>query len=508
VSGLLLGVDVGATGIKVGFFALDGTLVESAGRRNGPVPQPGGEHGWLIWDGEEIWRKICASIQECLPTIGDAKRVKAIACTGFGADGTPLDKAGRQLYPFISWHCERTFPQSREIGQRLGNEHIFQITGYHNYGINTLNRFLWFKQNRPDIIEQTHQWLQMQDFIAFKFSGSFSTECTIASTMMMLDLAKRTWSPEMLKVAGVPASILPAASEAGTRIGSVTKRAAKESGLPEGVPVVTGGHDCEIAVLGAGVDREDVLIDITGTWEILIATVDRFEPQPAHFDQGLDFECHALPGKWICQSLLIAGAVTEWLRENCYRDCDESNAYETMFQEAAHSPANGVYMLPSFMPGMGPTAQHKSLGTLLGLTTTTNRGQLVRAALEGLCFQLRQQKEALEQVIGQRATAMRVVGGAQKNPLWLQLKADATGIPVEVTAHPEVTLLGAAMLAGVGAGVFNSIDEALQSVERPVTTYTPNMSTHAAMEERYQRVYCTIASSLSDTYAAIEKERA
>ena len=500
----LLGVDIGATGIKVGAFTTTGHMLACAGRRNGPVQQPDGDASWMMWDADDIWRKVTEACKEVVAKLGSGFEVKSVACTGFGADGIPLDRNGTPLYPFISWHCSRTALQSRQLADEIGNDAIFQITGYHNYAINTVNRFRWLSQNRADVLEKAHAWLQLQDYIAYRFSRSFSTECTIASTTMMLDMGARTWSEKMLQAGCVPKSLLPTIHEAGTEIGVVTREAAEQTGLPVGIPVVTGGHDCEIAVLGAGVNRKDVLIDITGTWEILIALVDQFAPKPEHYAHGLDFECHAVPGKWICQSLLIAGGVVEWIRNNFYRDCSEETVYEAMFGEAGIARAHTSLVLPSFMPGMGPGAQSHALGTILGITTTTTRGQIVRGTLEGLCHQLRQQTEALESVIGQSAVALRVVGGGQKNPLWLQMKADATNLPVEITSHPEVTLLGVALLAGVGAGIYRDIEDALAQVNTQTTTFEPETEGHARFEERYQSVYRNIVPSLAGVYCHMD----
>jgi L-fuculokinase len=502
---ILLGVDVGATGIKAGMFSPDGQLLAVAGRRNGPIADTRGEPGWMVWDPEDIWGKVCECIRECLDKVGDPAKIKAVACTGFGTDGVPLDMNGTCLYPFVSWHCGRTVPQQAEMARRVGNAEIFQITGYHNYHINTANRLLWFRQNHPEILQKTHRWLQVQDYVAFRLSGEFTTECTIASTTMMLDMGSRTWSTKMLEAAEVDPGILSPISEAGTQIGAVTPKAASETGLAAGTPVVTGGHDCEIAVLGAGVAQDDIWIDITGTWEILIATVDAFRPTPEHYANGLDFECHALPGQWICQSLMIAGAVTEWVRNNFYKDVAEEDVYSVMFREA-EAPSSGVYLLPSFMRGMGPDASRHAFGTILGLQTMTTRGQVVRAALEGLCFQLRRQVAAIGDAVGQTPNRLRVVGGGQKNPLWLQLKADVTGLPIEITTNPEVTLLGVAILAGIGGGIYANIQDAVGRVQFTTEDFSPDKTAHETYESRYQRVYNRLSSTLEPSYTAIDDE--
>mgnify|MGYP003546955912 FL=1 len=200
---------------------------------------------------------------------------------------------------------------------------------------------------------------------------------------------------------------------------------------------------------------------------------------------------------------MIAGAVTEWVRTNFYREVSDDRVYETMFAEA-ESPSNGVYVLPAFMRGMGPDASKHALGTILGLQTMTSRGQIVRAALEGLCFQLRKQVGAIGNAVGRTPKRLRVVGGGQKNSLWLQLKADITGLPIEITTNPEVTLLGVAMLAGIGAGVYSDMDEALRQVSCATDCVAPNMDAHHSYTSRFERVYQSIPSALNDVYRAID----
>ena len=504
---LLLGIDVGATGIKAGLFQTDGALVALAGRRNAPVPQKD-KPDWLVWEPEAIWNNVRDCVRECLGKIGDPAQVKGVACTGFGADGLPMSRDGEELYPFISWHCTRTAPEAREISKRVGDKEIYAVTGYHNYPINTLNRLLWLHHHEPQVLDKAHCWLQVQDYIAYRLSGAFSTDCTIASTTMMLDLASRTWSDDLLRAGNVNPDLLPPISEAGTQIGAVHGAASADTGLVEGTPVVTGGHDCEIGVLGAGVNDPNVFIDITGTWEILIALVDAFKPESSHAAQGLDYECHALPKKWICQSLMIAGGVTEWVRANFYGDVAGGDVYATMVAEAEVQQAKGVYLLPGFVRGMGPDGSKKALGTLLGLTTVTRRGQVVRAALEGLCFQLCQQRTAVAAAVGRSPDSIRVVGGGQKNPLWLQMKADMLNLPVEVSLNPEVTLLGVAILAGIGAGVYKDISEALAGVAFPTESYLPDPHRHSEYKERYEKVYAGLATALEPVYNAIDDELA
>ncbi|GMW02233.1 MAG: xylulokinase [Candidatus Hydrogenedentota bacterium] len=501
----LLAIDIGATGIKAGVFDTNGHVHAVAGRRNGPVPDTLGQPGWLVWDPEAVWNSVCECIRECVAASDcDVRSIRAVATTGFGADGLPMDAGGNPLYPFISWHCGRTALQCEQIARSLGNENIFQITGYHNYPINTANRLLWFRQKHPEILDKASTWLQVQDYIAFRLSGECATDCTIASTTMLLDGSRRDWSDTMLHAAGVDRDLLPPLRESGTSIGRITAEAAAQTGLSRNTQVITGGHDCEIGVLGAGVSDPQTFIDISGTWEILIALSNNFDPKPDHYIQGLDFECHAVPGQWICQSLMIAGGVMEWIRDKFYAHLPEGEVYAAMIAEA-NVPSRDIYVLPSFMRGMGPDASRHATGTILGLTTATTRGQIVRAAFEGLCFQLRQQTQALSAATGKVARKLRVIGGGQKNPLWMQMKADTTGLPVEITQHPEVTLLGAAILAGVGAGLYSSAHDAMRQIPCHCTLFEPEATAAAQYADRFTDVYARLATDLQHANEAIAR---
>jgi L-fuculokinase len=521
---LLVGIDVGATGIKAGLFDTRGRLVARATRRNAPRPQisppapllrgEGGQEAaaWLIWDGDEVWAQVCDALREVTAARPSGSVPRGVAVTGFGADGTPVDRDGRQLYPFISWHCSRTLPQVRQVAAAIDPYEAYRITGYHNYPFNTINRFLWLRKHAPGVLDQAHRWLMMQDFIAHRLSGAFSTEVTIASTTMLLDMARRDWSPRMLAIAGVPASLFPPLAEAGVRVGEVTRAAAEATGLPAGMPVATGGHDCEIGMLGSGVGEPSTFVDITGTWEMLIAMLDRFQPGREAFEKGIDTEAHAIAGKYLTQGLMPAGSVVEWVREQFYPGQAPDPAYEAMMAEAsAEPPGSGeVFVLPAFVRGSGPFAADHALGALLGLTTQTRRGQVVRAAFEALCFQMRRQLEVIERAGSAEGAAplrcerLRVLGGGQRNDLWLRIKADVTGRPVEVLQHPEVTLMGVALLAGVGAGVYRDAAEAVASIEIPVTRLEPDPERQRRYEDAYGH-FLELAPALRSFYARQEQ---
>ncbi|HUT63604.1 MAG TPA: FGGY-family carbohydrate kinase, partial [Anaerolineae bacterium] len=499
---VLMGIDLGATSIKAGAFSLDGKLIASASRRNGPVSQPGGKEGWLIWDAEALWDKVCQCTREVIGSLVSPFQVCGVSVSGFGVDGAPVDCNGHLLYPLSSWHDSRNLAETEWLLRQIDPYELYDITGFHNYSMQTINRLRWLVVHEPDVLKKAHCYLMTQDFLVNRLSGEFTTEVTMASTTTFMDIDEGRWSDYLLGIVGVKKDIFPEISQSGTRIGEVTPEAATETGIPAGTPVATGGHDCEIGTLGAGITDPETFVDITGTWEMIIAIQNNFLPNRELFNSGIDWEIHCLPGQYLCQSLMIAGGVIEWVGAHLFSEVSEDILYLTMMKEAQnHGPgAGGIAVLPSFIRGTGPFRSYASLGTILGLTTTTTRGQIVRAVFEATCYQLERQIKVIENNTGSVCRRIRSLGGVQKNEFWLQMKADITGLPVEVIDNPEITLLGAAILAGIGAGVYRNADDALSRMSFPMTVYEPDRERHEVYQKWYKRVFDTIAPALEHIY--------
>jgi L-fuculokinase len=317
---------------------------------------------------------------------------------------------------------------------------------------------------------------------------------------MMMDLGRRDWADDLLALAGVDRSFFPRWVEPGEVIGQVTRKAAHQSGLSEGLPVVAAGHDTQFAPIGSGAKPGDAILS-TGTWEILMSRVKKFAPNKTGFTEGLIIEADAIPGTWDPQILMMASGVLEWVRKYFYADLRKREAaYSAMIADARKfgPGAGGVMVIPSFVAGTGPAKKYNTLGTVLGLTITTDRGQVYRAALEGLCFQLREALRILSAATGFCAHGIRVVGGGSKNDLWNQLRADVTGLPVRTIAQKEATALGAAIFAFVGAGLFGSIGEAQRSFQFGETTFEPSRD-RARYDGLFEKYLC-VPPALSGFY--------
>jgi len=416
--------------------------------------------------------------------------------TTFGADGAPVRSDGTLTYPIISWQDTRTQQLTSEIARLMDPGEIFKETGYQIIYFNTLLRLMWLRQNAPEALQSADCWLMMPGILSMKLCGELSIDPTAAGTMMAMNMGARAWSAPMLSLAGLDGSFFPEWIEPGEVIGAVHGQATAETGLPEGTAVVAAGHDTQFAPYGSGMQPGEALLS-SGTWEILLLRVDEFAPTSSAFEEGLLVECDALPDLWNPQLLMMGSGVLEWIRQQLFSSGEgPAESYEDMIAAARTVPpgAGGVSLLPSFVADTGPTKKYDTEGTILGLAMNTTAAQIYRAGLEGLCFQMRWALEILQKATGFAAEGIRVVGGGARNDLWNQIRADVSGLPVVTTSQQEATVLGAALFALVGAGQFDSIQQAVGSIEMDETVYEPSAATeeYASLYQRYMEVPPTL----------------
>lgn len=476
-------MDCGSTTTRVVAVDQRGKLLAQASEPSGPVPQKGGAKGWLVWDLAALWRrlgrlsrKVCGQVR--------ASDIVAVTLTTWGADGAPVTKDGTLTHPPICWACPRAEPTAEAITAKVSAWELFRTTGYQIISFNTLLRLIWLRENAPKALDDADAWMMMAGLLSHKLCGEMSIDHTGASTMMAMDLGKRTWSPKLLGLAGVDASFFPRFVESGDTIGTVTAKASRATGIPAGTPVTAAGHDTQFAPVGSGARKGEAILS-TGTWEILLARVPDFKPNKAGFDGGIIIEADALPGLYQPQLLMMGSGVLEWLAKHFYGELEKSpKLYRTMIGDAqAFGPgSDGVSLIPSFVAGTGPTKRYNTLGTMLGLTISTERGQVYRAALEGLSFQLQLAIEMLGAATGFTPRGIRVVGGGSKNDLWNQMRADVTGLPVTTIEQKEATVLGAAICAFVGTGLYPSVPAAQRAMKFRDTTFRPSKNRKAYAE--------------------------
>jgi xylulokinase len=490
----LAGIDLGSTSLKCVIYDIAGNVVSSATRpteRFNPNP----EHPeWTVWQPEQIWGGTAQAMKEAVSRLDDPRKIKAVAVTGMGMDGCPIDKNGTWLYPFISWHDPRTEAQLKWWEDRIGAEQSFHIGGNTLWRFNTALRLLWMAEHEPGILARTEKWLLIEDFLNFMLCGCMATDYTMASCTLLFDQSKRDWSEDILSQTGIDRRLLCDAHPSGTVLGSVTAKAAETCGLPVGTPVVLGGHDYLCSALPVGAFKPGVVLDVTGTWEIVLATIPEPVLTPEVQRLGVTVETHVAKDTYAVWGGAVASDMLEWYRkeygfESQYRADKEGGVdWDYLMEAACKSPAGarGVMFLPHMSAAGCPVVDAHALGAFVGLSSFVQNGDMLRAIVEGLDYQVLDIVSALKTGLGIRPDRLVVVGGATRNAFWMQNKADITGLPIDVPEVEEATPLGAAILAGIGVGIYRDEEDAFEQVYRPGKTYFPDPQLASGYAEWYQ----------------------
>ena len=498
----LMGIDLGSTSLKAIVYDLEGNVVAQSSRPTEKYTPP--DHPeWIFWKPEQIWGGTAAAIKEAVSQLKQPDAIKAVAVTGMGVDAVPIDENGKWLYPFISWHDNRAIPQQEWWEKNVGNEKTFNTGGWAPWPINTALRMLWLAENEPEIHARTDKWLLIEDFLNFMLCGEKATDYTMASCTLLFDQNTQDWSDEILNLAGIERGLLCDPHPSGTFLGGVTPQAAEATGLAAGTPVVLGGHDHLCGALPVGAFKPGLVLDVTGTWEVVMSVVAKPTMTTDILNAGITMQSHVAPGMYAGWGGAVAAEMVEWYRRE-YGHFAKSAAetqggsdWDHLLKIAAESPpgARGTMFLPHMSGASCPIIDGLSLGAFVGLSTTSTAGDMLRAIFEGLDYQFLDIVNKMETQMGMQADSIVAVGGAIRNKFWMQNKADVVGRPIQVPAIEEATPLGAAILAGMGVGVYKDVQDAYEHVYKPGETYTPDpklTTQYAEWFSIYQDLYPTL----------------
>ena len=491
----LAGIDLGSTSLKCMIYDLSGNVVASGSRpteRYNPYPD---HPEWTVWQPEQIWGGTASAMREAVSKLDDPRHIKAVAVTGMGMDGVPIDEQGNCLYPFISWHDPRTEAQLQWWEKNIGADNTFRIGGNTLWRFNTALRLLWMAEHEPGILARADKWLLIEDFLNFMLCRRRATDYTMASCTLLFDQRKRDWSGEILSQTGIEHRLLCDAYPSGTPLGEVTKEASEATGLPVGTPVVLGGHDYLCGALPVGAFSPGVVLDVTGTWEIVLTTIPEPVLTPEVQRLGVTVETHVARDTYAVWGGAVASDMLEWYRKE-YGLVSQKQAknevgrvdWESLMEEASTSPAGarGVMFLPHMSAAGCPVVDTRSMGAFVGLSNFVQRGDMLRAIIEGLDYQVLDIVAALKSSLAINPGKLIAVGGATRNHFWMQNKADVLGLPIEVPEVEEATPLGAAILAGIGIGLYRDEQDAFEQVYKPGKTYQPDTQLAAKYGEWYQ----------------------
>lgn len=452
---------------------------------------------WAYYEPEQLWRLTVQALRAALAQVDETRlqQIAGIAVTSMGEAGVPLDAHGQPTYDAIAWFDRRTQAQVAWLEREVGRERLFEISGLSLQPIFSLCKLLWLKANEPDAFARTVRWLNIADYIAFRLSGEQATDYSLASRTLALDLRRRRWAADLMRHVGIPPAIMAPLAESGTALGSVTPGAARETGLPPGTVVAAGGHDHVCGAFATGVTDPGSILNSLGTAEALFLPLPAPIMNPALGAQGYTQGAHVVADRYYAfGGQYTSGASIEWAR-----DLLGGEGYAPLIAEAATAPPGslGVVFLPHLRFANPPIDDPHSRGAFLGLSSDVGRGALFRAVLEGLAYESRLSLEPLLAYTGAGAgSEITAIGGVTRNRLLMQIKATVLNRPFVVAGIEEATTLGAAMLGGIGAGIYTDADTARRTLRYARSTITPIAELvpfyDRCFHEIYEQLYRTL----------------
>ncbi len=479
----ILGLDVSTTASKAVCINSEGTVLAQASNEHqlsSPYPL------WSEQDPENWWHAMCKSIRSVLLSV-DAKAVRAIGLTGQMHGLVLLDSNAEVLRPAMLWNDGRAGEQCKMIRERIGLKHLIATTGNDAFTGFTAPKLLWVRDQEPECYAKIAQLLLPKDYIRWKLSGMYATDRAGAGGTLLLDLSTRTWAADLLRDLNIPEAWLPPTHEGTEATGTVDQACALETGLLEGTPVYAGGGDQAAQAVGVGAIHPDTWAVTLGTSGVVFAPskAPRIEP----FGHAHAFP-HAIPETWHMMGVMLSAAGSlQW-----YRDTLASHiSFEQLLEEAAavDPGSEGLFFSPYLSGERTPHADPLVRGSFIGLTSRHTRGHLTRAVLEGVAYGLRDNLQLLHDAGLPAPERIRISGGGAKSTLWRQILSDIMRHPLSVVEVTEGAAMGAALLAGTGAGLWDSVQAACDSTISVHEKSFPGEaeSLYAGLHEQFKELY-------------------
>lgn len=491
----VLGIDLGTSGTKTVLFDQEGRGVCSSTVEY-PMAQP--QNGWAEQDPADWWHAAVSTIRTVLEKSGvDKKDVVSLGISGQMHGLVMLDKDGHVLRPSIIWCDQRTQAECDEIHEKVGRDKLISITANPALTGFTLSKILWVRKHEPETYAKCRHILLPKDYVRYMLTGDFATEVSDASGMQVLDVPNRRWSGELLGMLDIDEALLAKVYESPEVTGHVSPEAAALTGLSADTLVVGGAGDNAAAAVGTGVVEDGKAFTTIGTSGVVFAHTSKLAIDPLG---RVHTFCCAVPGAWHVMGVIqAAGLSLKWYRDTfCQAEKDAAammgvDPYDLMNKEAAQSPigANKLLYAPYLMGERTPHLDADCRGMFFGLNASHTRRDLLRAVMEGVTYGLRDCLGVLEGM-GATPETMLACGGGGKSPLWRQMLADVFGLPVATTVNTEGPALGVAILAGVGVGLYSSVEEACRQmirVNEPQQPIVENQPKYAAVYEVYRQLY-------------------
>jgi len=482
----LLGLDIGTNATKGVLFDLSGAELAQAEQAYPlSTPQP----GWAEQDPEQVWQAVVSVIRQVLNQAGPERPIVALALAAQSGSVIPARADGTPVYPMITWLDTRTEALVKQWKAAGLEETVRALSGWLLYPGLPFPNIAWLRQFKPNVFAETERFLSVLDFLNQRLTGIFCADLSSATEMQLVDVSTGQWSPELCSLVGLTPNYLARLEPAGTVVGSITPTAGRLTGLSKETLVVNGGHDQCCTALAMGLIDPGPVMLATGTAWVLTGAVEAISTRDIPPNMNLNF--HVAPQRWtISQFLGGFGASVEWCLNQCWQSAQattplsRAELYAHFDDALGHSQpgCNDLLFLP--LGGSLQVPDGQSQGGFIGLRLDHTRTDMSRAILEGAAFELRWALETIQQA-GLAVEYLWVAGGATHSPVWPQILADVSGLPISLTQYAQWPALGAAILAGAGAGIFESLNEGIARFQKPPRQLGPDEKSAQFYSERF-----------------------
>ena len=499
----ILAVDIGTTHCKAGLFALDGTALKIATR---PMVTQRASSGETYFDPEALWGTASTVIRK---VAASADSIAAIGIASMAETGLLVDRrTGTSRSFFVPWFDTAAQTQADLIRRESNPLERYLKTGLRASFKCSLAKVLWLRARDEGLLDGAI-WLSAADYIAYRLTGKFGTDCSLAGYTFAFRVDQRAWDSDWLREWRLSPDLFPPVNLSGTPIGGVQSEAAASLGLVAGIPVAVCGHDHVTAAFAMKVTSPGKVFNSMGTAETLLGALPERILTQDDFRSGLIYGCHVANGcgYWL-GSLSASGGSVEWLRAQLGHKPLSYDEIDALMASARPEPT-GILYFPYLVGSGPPHADPLIRGAFIGLSASHGRADLLKAVLEGTVYEVEFIRQAGEHITGQSIPALIAAGGGTRNRPWLQIKADVSGCRIEASAEPEATLLGAALVAGIGSGLYDSEAEAFNGLcLNPVEVFLPDRERHAVYRRLYEQGYLRLQEALRHHFNGKESELA
>ncbi len=493
---LLLGIDIGTSACKIAVFKRNGSLVASA---SGEYSVYYPHKGWAEQNPEDWWLAVCNTTKRMLKENKiDASKIAGIGIDGQSWSAVAVDREGNVLANTPIWMDVRAQAICDRINSRLGADKVFELCGNVLRPSYTTAKILWYQETMPEMYQKIYKILQSNSFIAYRLTDKITQDVSQTYGFHCVNMKLGKWDEKMCESLGIPKEFLPPIYPCHQVIGEVTKEAAQATGLKEGTPVVAGGLDAACGALGAGVISDGDTQEQGGQAGGMSICIEEYAKHP-----DLILSYHVVPGKWLLQGGTTGGGgVMRWIEkefgdyERSVASCKGKSSMIQMDElaEKINPGSDGLIFLPYMAGERSPIWNPNAKGVFYGLDFSKTKGHFIRSAMEGVAYSLKHNLNVAEKS-GATVKELLSVGGSANSSLWMQIKSDITGIPMSVPYSDTATTLGAAILAGVGVGLYQDFEEAVQETVKFTRRYEPDMEKYTKYQE-YYNTYIEIYENL------------